>query len=428
MKNKIDSFALTDSKAFKMKMLNWSRRFNIFCFLDNNNYAFEAPAFECLMAAGCSESIALNEANYFESLKSFSKKNPGWLFGHLSYPAPVHKRYIEISEGIGFEQAFFFIPQVILQIKNGHLIIESGEKLPAQIFKEINAEEDVIVSSCITNVDIKNRYSKEEYIQIIEALLQHIHRGDCYEINFCQDFFSDNASVDPYFLFKELNAVSPNPFATFYKLNEKYCLCASPERFLQRSGNTIISQPIKGTSKRNLQQPLADVENKEYLLNSVKEKSENVMVVDLVRNDLSRISTEGSVVVKELCGIYSFPQVHQMISTIEARVSPTTHWTDILEACFPMGSMTGAPKHKVMELINQYEIAPRGLFSGTIGYVKPNGDFDFNVVIRSLFYNETKKGISFNAGSGITSRSNAMEEYEECMMKAAAIRKIMGKQ
>ena len=427
MKNKIVSFALTDSEAFKRKMLNWSRRFNIFCFLDNNNYAFETPAFECMMAAGCNESISLNEANNFESLKTFSKNNPGWLFGHLAYPAPVPKRYVEVSEGIGFEQAFFFSPKIVLQIKNDTVIIECGEKLPAQIFEEISAEDDVIINSCITDVDIKYRYSKEAYVQIIEALLQHIHRGDCYEINFCQDFFSHNASVDPYFLFKELNAVSPNPFAAFYKLNEKYCLCASPERFIKRDGNTIISQPIKGTSKRNLLQPAADLENKEYLLNSVKERSENIMVVDLVRNDLSRISMEGSVKVKELCGIYSFPQVHQMISTIEATVEASMHWTDIMAACFPMGSMTGAPKKRVMQLIDEFEIEPRGLFSGTIGYIDTNGNFDFNVVIRSLFYNEKAKLLSFKAGSGITSRSNAQEEYEECMMKATAIRNILSK-
>ncbi len=427
MKNKTDSFALTDSEAFKIKMLSWSRRFNIFCFLDNNNYAFEIPAFECLMAAGCNESISLNEEDNFDLIKTFSKNHPGWLFGHLGYPAPVPKRYTAVSEGIGFEKAFFFIPEVILKIKNGQLFIESDGKLPVQIFDEINAENDIILNSCSTHIDIKDRYSKEAYIQIIEALLQHIHRGDCYEINFCQDFFSHNASIDPYFLFKELNAVSPNPFAAFYKLNEKYCLCASPERFIKRSGNTIISQPIKGTSKRNLLQPAADLENKEYLINSVKERSENVMVVDLVRNDLSRISMEGSVKVKELCGIYSFPQVHQMISTIEATVEESMHWTDILEACFPMGSMTGAPKKRVMQLVDEFEIVPRGLFSGTIGYIDPDGNFDFNVVIRSLFYNKEAGLLSFKAGSGITSRSNALEEYEECMMKAAAIRKILGK-
>jgi len=202
-------------------------------------------------------------------------------------------------------------------------------------------------------------------------------------------------------------------------------LCASPERFLKKTGTTLISQPIKGTSKRDLINEQQDEINKNHLLNSDKEKSENVMVVDLVRNDMSKICKEGSVYVKELFGVYSFPQVHQMITTIEGQVDPALPWTEIINACFPMGSMTGAPKKKVIELIDRYEQSPRGLFSGSIGYIDPAGDFDFNVVIRSLMYDDTKKLISFKAGGGITFNSDVNEEYEESLLKAEAIIRIL---
>ncbi|MEO8770944.1 MAG: anthranilate synthase component I family protein [Ferruginibacter sp.] len=424
MKKKTAQFPISDREAFKIKMLNWSCQFNIFCFLDNNSYSFEDTSFECILAAGAANSVSLDEVNIFDRLKNFSDKNPGWLFGHFNYPTAKEHAFKE-KDSIGFAEGFFFIPGIILLLKGNELTIESNNLDPHEIFIAVDEQPAFIKKKKPTNVDIKNRYSKNEYLSIIDSLRKHIQRGDCYEINFCQDFYSDNAIADPLFLYHELTSLSPNPFAAFYKLNDKYCMCASPERFLKRSGNKLISQPIKGTSKRDLINIDIDVANKNHLLNSTKEKSENVMIVDLVRNDMSRICTEGSVFVKELFGIYSFPQVHQMISTIEGEVVDDMHWCDIIEACFPMGSMTGAPKIKVMELITKYEIVPRGLFSGTIGYIKPNGDFDFNVVIRSLFYNETKKTISFKAGGGITFYSNAEDEYQESLVKASAIIKVL---
>ena len=424
MKNNTARFGVINREEFKIQMLNWSSRFNIFCFLDNNNYNFEDPSFECILAAGCEKSVSLPGSRSFEALKAFSEKNPGWVFGHLNYPSS-QRHVLQQSDSIGFDEGFFFIPEIILRLKDNELIITSNKFDPEELFNSVAAQPVKITRSNATKAAVKSRYTKSEYLSIIQALKKHIQRGDCYEINFCQDFFADEVLADPLFLYHALSSFSPNPFASFYKLNDKYCICASPERFLKKTGSKLISQPIKGTSKRDAVNIANDLANKNHLLNSTKEKSENVMVVDLVRNDMSRICTEGSVIVKELFGIYSFPQVHQMISTIEGTVAKELHWTDMLKACFPMGSMTGAPKIKVMELIDRYEVVPRGLFSGTIGYVSPEGNFDFNVVIRSLFYNATKKTISFHAGSGITFYSNAEEEYEECMMKASAIIEIL---
>jgi para-aminobenzoate synthetase component 1 len=424
VKNSPAHFAIENFNEFKIKMLNWSSRFNIFCFLDNNKYHFDPPAFECMLAAGAARSVILNNENAFQVLKDFYDNENGWLFGHFGY----HMATPDLpgnNDEIDFPGGYFFIPQVLLRLTENELTIEAPGADPLEIFQSVNEQSAVIKKSSSKNIDIKSRVSEPEYFEIIRSLKKHIQRGDCYEINFCQDFFSCNSVIDPVFLYHELVRFSPNPFSAFYKLDDKYCMCASPERFLKRSGPTLISQPIKGTSKRDLADSVADAVNKNYLLSSSKEKSENVMIVDLVRNDMSRVCVEGSVFVKELFGVYSFPQVHQMISTIQGTVDENIHWTDIIKACFPMGSMTGAPKRRVMELIGQYESSPRGLFSGSIGYVTAAGDFDFNVVIRSLFYNEKKKLISFKAGGGITFYSNAADEYRECMMKAEAIIKIL---
>ncbi|MBS1662166.1 MAG: anthranilate synthase component I family protein, partial [Bacteroidetes bacterium] len=231
--------------------------------------------------------------------------------------------------------------------------------------------------------------------------------------------------IDPLTTWKALGKASPNPFSAFYRLEESYLLCASPERYLKKTGNTLISQPIKGTSPRSHQSPDADRTLQEQLYNSPKDRSENVMVVDLVRNDLSQVCIPGSVRVAELFGVYPFPQVHQMISTVTGELLPGLHWTDALLHTFPMGSMTGAPKRKVVELISRYERSRRGIFSGAVGYITPGGDFDFNVVIRSLLYNQAAQYLSYQVGSGITFYSEAEAEYEECLVKAAGIRKAL---
>ena len=147
---------------------------------------------------------------------------------------------------------------------------------------------------------------------------------------------------------------------------------------------------------------------------------------DRVRNDLARIAEKGSVTVDELCGVYTFETVHQLISTVSCQVSPNSFVNDILKATFPMGSMTGAPKIRAMQLIEQYEASRRGLYSGSIGYIAPNGDFDFNVVIRTLLYHQELELLSFHVGSAITSMSDPAKEYEECMLKARALIQAIG--
>lgn len=419
-------FDIINFPAFRNRMLNWANRFSIFCLLDNRQYTYETPAFECLLAAGCKKKIECNAVNAFEQLKVFINQNNEPLFGYFGYDLKNETEKLSSNnfDGIGFSDLFFFVPEVVIRLTETKVTIE-GTKDAAFIFSAIESCSDIIPSAGHKPVDVQSRISREEYIATIKKLQQHIQRGDCYEINFCQEFFAEHVLIEPLHVYDKLTTLSPNPFSALLKVGDKYCLCASPERFLKKTGNTLISQPMKGTSKRNLNNAVADDAGKLYLLKSKKEKSENVMVVDIVRNDLSRICKEGTVKVHELFGVYSFPQVHQMISTVCGEIQNDLHWVDAIKATFPMGSMTGAPKKRVMELIEKYERTKRGLFSGAIGYVLPNSAFDFNVVIRSMLYNETSKYLSFQTGGGITYYSEAEKEYEESLLKAEAMKQVL---
>jgi para-aminobenzoate synthetase component I len=427
------SFPFTDLYKIKQQVVNWSARFSTCCFFDNHQYPSELPGYEVLVAVGERARLEASAGNAFHQLKEFSQAQADWLFGHFSFDlkSETEQSPSRLPDFIRFPDLFFFVPEIILLILPGELQIGLYGDHHQQVREEIEKEEPSSVirhpssESPVQNATIQNRISKADYIQTVQQLRQHILRGDCYEINFCQEFFVENAEPDPLRLFHDLNRISPSPFSAYYTVDQKYLLCASPERYLKKTGDRIISQPIKGTSARNPDNVLLDEELKASLLHSEKDRAENVMVVDLVRNDLSKICETDSVRVSELFGIYSFAQVHQMISTIEGRPIPTLHWTDMISKTFPMGSMTGAPKKRVLELTEQYERTRRGLFSGALGYVKPNLDFDFNVVIRSLLYNQRDHYLSWFAGSGITFNSDPENEYEECLMKVAAFERIL---
>ena len=408
-------------------MLNWAGRFNIFCFLDNQHYDFSAPAFECLLAAGCKKNIEAQAGKAFGELRDFyAGASKEWIFGHFSYDLKNETEQLSSrkEDGIGFSDLHFFVPETVLQLgeKDVKIYCEEGAE---DIYRSISTCSATIPEPVKAAIPVQHKIERDNYISIIEKLRQHILRGDCYEINFCQEFFSKNREMDPLHVYDQLTKLSPNPFSVLYKVNGRYCLCASPERYLKKTGRTIWSQPIKGTSRRDHDSKVKDEAAKNYLLQSSKEKSENVMVVDLVRNDLSRICVPGSVKVEELFGVYSFPHVHQMISTISGEITGGLNWIDCIKATFPMGSMTGAPKKRVMELIEQYEQTKRGLFSGAIGYINPEGDFDFNVVIRSMFYNAAERYISFQTGSAITYYSDPEKEYDECILKAGAMIRVL---
>ncbi|MEO5783210.1 MAG: anthranilate synthase component I family protein [Ginsengibacter sp.] len=426
MNRKFTSYPVDNFNGIKSKMLNWTTLFNIFCLLDNNQYNFSTPQFECLLAAGSIKTLQPMPGNAFKELENFVHDENDWIFGHLAYDLKkeVENLSSQNFDGIQFPDLFFFVPEIVLILKKE--ILEIGI---------VNGDPDLIYQNILTATKeprtkklipvIKRRFSKEEYIETVKKIQERILRGDCYEINFCQEFYSEDWEIDPLEIYLKLSRLSPNPFAGFYKLHDKFLLCSSPERYLKKVGNKIFSQPIKGTSKRNLENATEDERNKKDLSINKKEISENVMVVDLVRNDLSKVCIGGSVKVDELFGLYTFPQLHQMISTITGILDAQATIADILRATFPMGSMTGAPKKSVMLLIEQYEKTKRGLFSGALGYITPAGDFDFNVVIRSILYNSTNKYVSMQAGSAITFYSDAEKEYEECLLKMKAMKKVL---
>ncbi len=406
-------------------MLNWAKQFSIFCLLDNHQYQIEPHTVECMVAVGSKRSIISSETNSLANLQKFIGEKKSWMFGHLNYDLKNEIESLTSShtDHLGFPELFFFEPEYLVKLGDETIVIKASD--PQQVYYDILESKDYWPDSSKSVAEIQSRISKDDYIEIVQKLQQHILRGDCYEINFCQEFFSENARIDPLSIYEKLSVVSPNPFSALYKLNDKYLICASPERFIKKEGMHILSQPIKGTAKRDSDQREADKIYRERLYYNQKDRSENVMVVDLVRNDLAKICKEGSVHVDELYGVYSFPQVYQMISTVSGNLKDDISFTDIIRATFPMGSMTGAPKRSVLKLIENYERSKRGIFSGALGYITPEQDFDFNVVIRSIMYNETNHYLSYQAGSGITFYSKPESEWEECLLKAAAINKVL---
>lgn len=406
-------------------MLDWLSRFNICCLLDNHNYQLPGHSQECLAAAG-TISCTTNRNEYLKNSGEFVRRHNDWIFGHLGYDLKNEIEELKSlhPDRLGFPDAFFFVPEYVLMLDGSSVSIGSHKGDHEAVYEDIL--QCTRVPSVKNKFSIVDRVSREEYIETINRLKEHILRGDCYEINFCQEYYAEPAVIDPVSVYHELSALSPNPFSAFYRLDERYVLCASPERYIKKTGKQILSQPIKGTAPRDTEDLLHDRELKEQLFTSAKDRSENVMVVDLVRNDLSRVCTDGSVTVEELFGIYEFPQVYQMISTIKGELKDGVGFEEIIRASFPMGSMTGAPKKRVMELIEQYEKSRRGIFSGALGYISPEKDFDFNVVIRSIMYNARERYLSFQAGSGITFYSDPEKEYAECQWKASAMKKILG--
>lgn len=415
------SFAITDFEEAKEKVLNWAQQFSTFCFLDNHRYQLEPHSAECLLAAGVKREIRSTAGQGPGNMDPLNSPRPSWLFGHLGYGL-LDETASALPDPLGFDDLYFFEPQILVRLEPGAIHIGSPD--PAVTWEAIQKAPPVPDFS-LPKGPIQQRYSREEYLDVIRRLREHILRGDCYEINFCQEFFMENCRISPLHVYQQLSRISPNPFSALYRTGDQWLICASPERYLRKEGSRILSQPIKGTAARDLKDPQKDLQRREALRQNAKDRSENVMVVDLVRNDLSRVCREGTVQVDELFGVYSFPQVHQMISTVSGTLRENISFMDIIRASFPMGSMTGAPKKKVMELIRRYEKSRRGIFSGALGYISPEGDFDFNVVIRSIMYNASTGYCSFQAGSGITWYSDPELEWEECLVKVSAMEQVL---
>lgn len=422
-----------DLSLFKSKALHWANTFDTCCCLDSNSYTDPYGKFDFIIAAGAKQLLNTNigKANTslkntttgtekaFEALQSFYDTHQTWMFGLLSYDLKNEDEQLRSGnpDVHQFPDLFFFVPEYLIALKENQITVLLGN---ADILNEIAQYEVGSSSRPYDQPDIRPRSDQAAYLEKVRELKQHINRGDIYEVTYCQEFFAEQARIDPLHVFEQLNKLSPTPFSGYFKLYDQYILSASPERFLCKRGNTLVSQPIKGTAGRH-PDPVSDEQLKMNLSKDLKERAENVMIVDLVRNDLTKSALKGTVKVEELFGIYSFPQVHQMISTISCTLDPEIHFIKAIQNTFPMGSMTGAPKIRAMELIERYESSKRGAYSGAFGYISPDAEFDFNVIIRSILYHQSKQYLSFQVGGAITFASDALAEYEECMVKASAI-------
>jgi len=374
-------------------------------------------------------SIQTDYHNAFEQLKDYQSQTKDWIFGYLTYDLKNDLEDLTSKnfDGLQFPDLFFFQPKKMFLLKENVLETHYLEMFNNELeddLKAIRHCKEEQQNNLSNHIKIKLRIHKDAYFEKVNAMLQHIHRGDIYEANFCQECYAEDVYINPLETYQKLNIISKPPFAAFLKFHGNYLLSASPERYLKKEKDTIFSQPIKGTARRS-DDNLEDENLKINLENDQKERSENIMIVDLVRNDLSHTAIRGSVKIEELCKVYSFRQVHQMISTVTSKIDAKTHPVEVIKSTFPMGSMTGAPKISVMKIIEDLEETKRGLYSGTVGYFTPNGDFDFNVVIRSILYNEERGYVSYSVGSAITAKSDPLKEYEECLVKAKAMREVL---
>ena len=393
-------------------------------FLDSNNHQDKYNRYSWLIAIDAHKVFEAND-NAFEHLKA-AIHSEDWLFGHLTYDLKNDFESLSTAheETLGFCNMLFYIPKTVVYKQEEQVWVESLQFDNEEDF--LQSLPQPIITKTDNTVDLLPKTSKTEYLQKVASLKKELQYGNIYEINYCIEFGQNTSTFDPTKAFAQLNTSAEAPFSAFYKNKKSYLLCASPERYLQKHGSEIISQPIKGTIKRS-KDPVADEQLKNDLYNNEKERSENVMITDLVRNDLSRTAEKGSVDVEELFGIYTFNTVHQMISTVKSRLHPHYDIADLLQTTFPMGSMTGAPKVRAMKLIESHENFARNLYSGAIGYITPQGDFDFNVVIRSIFYNAETGYLSARVGSAITIHCEAEKEYEECLLKAENLFAVLRK-
>lgn len=406
---------------FIEKILVWSRKFSHFTLLTGNQYPDIYGKYDLLFAAGAKRIISADQ-NIFDLLAQTHQNS--WLFGYICYDAKndVERLYSKNTDRVNAPTLFFFEPEIVGFVTNGVFKIYNSTFPEDELLKEILTT-TLTESKTLPKIDFTARMTKSKYLKKVLALQEHIQLGDVYEVNFCQEFYAENVALQPDSVFDALNQKAKPPFAAYLNSPGISIMSASPERYLQKKKNQLVSQPIKGTARRS--QNKTEDENLKALLHaSVKERAENVMIVDLVRNDLSRISATGSVSVPELFGVYTFLTVHQLISTITAELDKNHAWIDVLKNSFPMGSMTGAPKVRAMQLIEQFETHKRGIYSGALGYIDPNGDFDFNVVIRSLVYNKKTQYLSLGVGGAITILADAEKEYNECLLKADAILKL----
>ncbi|GGG92828.1 para-aminobenzoate synthase [Parapedobacter pyrenivorans] len=418
---------LEDGDTFVQKALQWAAQFDHVCYLDSNGYRDNYGNINVFVAVGAAASFLSDGQDTFTKLQRFLDAHPNtWVPGFLGYDLKneledLRSQHPNPAE---FPDAYFFVPQYTLLIGQYNVEIKGAD--PQTIVQQIETTE-ITDEPLGFDGRLKYRMNRSTYFSAFANLQRHIRKGDIYEVNLCQEFFAEKATLNPLGAYRRLNEVSPTPFSCFFKFGEKYILSASPERFLSKNGTTLLSQPIKGTAPRG-KNAAEDEQIKATLATNPKEISENIMIVDLVRNDLTRSAQPGTVKASELLQIHSFKQVHQLISTITCQIGEGISTTETIQNTFPPGSMTGAPKISAMRLIDQYENSRRGVYSGALGYFSPQGNYDFSVVIRTMLYNAENGYLSFHTGGAITDNADPEKEYNECLLKGKALFEVLKSQ
>lgn len=423
------SFEIREPEHFKGQLLQWAQQFREIAWLDSNNYQQQYTSYDAVLAVDAFTSVKTDYHNAFNELNEYQQITKDWLFGYLSYDLKNDTGNLASNnhDGLQFTDLYFFQPKKLFFLKGNILEMRYLRLCDDEAEDDFKAICGMIITdeeTTTTPLEIRQRISHESYLEKTGQMLAHIQRGDIYEANFCMEFYAEDAVINPTATYKKLNEISQPPFAVYFKNHKQYLLSASPERYLHKEGSKIISQPIKGTARRSADEE-EDYAIIQQLAANEKERSENIMIVDLVRNDLSRTAAKGSVTVEELCSVHTFRQVHHLISTVVSEIGANVTPVGVIRNSFPMGSMTGAPKISAMQIIEKLEETRRGLYSGAFGYFTPEGDFDFNVVIRSILYNQEEKYVSFSVGSAITAKADPQQEYEECLLKAKAMHGVL---
>jgi para-aminobenzoate synthetase component 1 len=401
-----------DIENLLKKLVCFSNSFNYFSIHVSNNHPSN---YEIIAAFGAKKII--------HSLRELHLNDGEFKFGFISYDLKNQLENLQSNQKDEYklDDVCFFIPEIIIVFKDGEINV-SPQESENEFYLFDNYRPNKTKNKQAIN--IKCSTTKEEYLSSVNQLKNHIQKGDIYEINYCINHYSSDAELDPDDLFLRLNAISEAPFASYTRLNNTYIICSSPERFICKQENKIITQPIKGTAPRG-KNIILDETNKNNLRKDAKEINENVMIVDVSRNDLSRIAKKSTVQASRLFDVETYKQVHQLVSTVTCTIKDDISFESIVRATFPPASMTGAPKIRAMQLIDEYENFRRGAYSGSIGFIDNKGDFDFNVVIRSIIYNAKTNYFSFASGSAITSKCDPEKEYEECKLKAKAMEKVI---
>ncbi|OPJ57044.1 aminodeoxychorismate synthase component I [Alkalithermobacter paradoxus] len=405
-------------------------------------YSFiSANPFEIIKLKNCENNPLEVLREKLSKYKVENKTNIPFIGGAVGYLSYDLCHYIEeipktAIDDVNIPQIYFGLYNWVIaidHIENETYIVTPNidEKLEFNIIEDVSqrildSQNNGIDKVCYEEssheeIDLKSNFTKEEYVNSIKKIQDYIESGDVYQVNLTQRF-SGEINISSYDLYRDLRRVSPAPFGSFLKFDDVHILSNSPERFIKCVDNIVETRPIKGTRPRGKTQE-EDIMYRNELINSEKDKAELLMIVDLERNDLGKVCKVGSVKVPELFKLEEYTNVHHLVATVIGNLKDDCDAVDVIKATFPGGSITGAPKIRAMEIIDELEPTKRNVYTGSIGYIGFDGNLDLNIAIRTIVKKD--KNVYFQVGGGITWDSDPNEEYEETLHKAKSMMRAL---